>query len=403
MKTLLKKFNLGLLIFLLILFPLGQLSRLPLPWPEVRFYGHEVIIIVLLLNCSMVILLKQFKWQKARLGKPILFFFLIGLFSLLINGRHFLGREVLVGSLYLWRWLAYASIYFLVLQLNKKPLAKVAEYLLFAGVASAVLGLIQYFLFPNAWPLVADQWDPHVGRVMGTFLDPGFTGLIYVLTILLLINRSWGKGNKQLFTIGYLLLAICYLAFLLTYSRSAYLAFLVGIGMISWVKRSGKFFLIVTGVFLVSLLLLPRPHGEGAKLERESTISARFINYQQTWQIIQKYPLLGVGFNLYRYEQRNQGWLGDKWQVSHAAAGADNSFLFVWATTGTFGLVSYLWLWWRMIKLAWRQRQQSWGLILLSSSGAVLIHSLFNNSLFYIWIMIWLWILSGMVEAEPRN
>jgi len=275
--------------------------------------------------------------------------------------------------------------------------------LLFAGVASAVLGLIQYFLFPNAWPLVADQWDPHVGRVMGTFLDPGFTGLIYVLTILLLINRSWGKGNKQLFTIGYLLLAICYLAFLLTYSRSAYLAFLVGIGMISWVKRSGKFFLIVTGVFLVSLLLLPRPHGEGAKLERESTISARFINYQQTWQIIQKYPLLGVGFNLYRYEQRNQGWLGDKWQVSHAAAGADNSFLFVWATTGTFGLVSYLWLWWRMIKLAWRQRQQSWGLILLSSSGAVLIHSLFNNSLFYIWIMIWLWILSGMVEAEPRN
>ncbi|OGD62685.1 hypothetical protein A2160_03905 [Candidatus Beckwithbacteria bacterium RBG_13_42_9] len=400
----LTKLPLLLLKVLLILFPLGQLIRIELPWPEARLYGQDIIIMAIWLWSYMAIGFKKINWIKIHLFRPIIGFLLIGLVSLLVNFHRFSINEVLVGSLYLWRWLAYVGIYLAALTLDKKESGKIEEYLLLAGGVGVTLGLTQYVLFPNAWPLTAGQWDPHVGRIIGTFLDPGFTGLIYVLLISLLLVKVWNKNfqakKNYLF---YGLLIVAYLALLLTYSRSCYVAFVVGLAIFSLVKRAGKFFVITLAIFLVSLTLLPRPQGEGTKLERESTIWSRLENYQQAWQIIKGHPVFGVGFNLYRYEQRNQGFLGAKWEISHAGAGTDNSFLFVWATTGIFGLGIYLWLWWRIILLGWLNRFQNFGLVLLTSSGSVVVHSFFNNSLFYAWVMIWIWILIGLTERGKRK
>lgn len=143
-----------------------------------------------------------------------------------------------------------------------------------------------------------------------------------------------------------------------------------------------KIFLLLS----VTLIILPRaPGGEGVKLERTSSIQARIINWQNSLKIFLDHPLIGVGFNTYRYAQKDYGFLETLvWQKSHAGAGADSSLLFVAATTGIIGLVFYLryiGVWWKLSAIR---------PVLRLSLAALLAHSFFLNSLFYPFLLFWL-------------
>ena len=314
--------------------------------------------------------------------KPVVVFSAIAFFSWLIKIPQHSFQEILIAFLYLWRWLVLAAAYFLF---------RVSwRWLLAFGVIIALIGWCQYLFWPDLRWLAVYGWDDHYYRLTAPFFDPAFTGLILALTLILLTEKYWlGLKSKRL-NICHLLFVICYLALALTYSRSSYLAYLVGMALIARQKKAKKFFAGVIALFLITLLLLPRPSGEGAKLERTSTITARIRNYQQSWQIIKVHPLFGVGFNFYRYAQQDYGFLETDWQENHAGSGADNSFLFVWATTGIFGLLAYLWLIWQMLKIE------------PISTTAVIVHSLFNHSLFYPWVMLWLWLRLGVREYNQE-
>ena len=374
-----------LFLALLVAFPFGQLARLPLNIPSVNIYFHDLIIVLILLTWLGWHLLQKKKIKLPPLIKPILAFTAAAGFSLALAAPQRSPRELLIGSLYLFRWLAYAGLYFVTYDLAKRLNGYQVRGLLAVGVASAVLGLLQYLFLPDTRFLYYSGWDDHYYRLIGTFLDPGFTGIIYVLGLILLVATFWNKFLKKK-PIYYLLFIIYYSALALTYSRSAYLAYLVGMGVIAWKKKAPKFLALILGLFLITLLLLPRPSSEGVHLERKASVTARASSWQKSLEIIKDHPLLGVGFNLYRYAQRDYGFLDQNWQVSHSAAGADNSLLFVLATTGVIGLIAYLWIWSSIIS------DQS--LVIIASFLALLTHSFFNNSLFYPWIMIWMWILA---------
>ena len=166
--------------------------------------------------------------------------------------------------------------------------------------------------------------------------------------------------------------------------------------------------------FAVSIILLPRPLVEGTKLERTSTIAARFSNYEQTFTIIKDNILFGVGFNTLRHAKKDYGFLREEtWQESHAGAGSDSSFLFVWATTGVFGLFTYLFLWWKILTMQqssdsehrWNSEtmRQKPLFIIFPVAVALLVHSFFLNSLFYPWIMLWFWLILGVSHAAANN
>lgn len=390
----------ALLFGYLILFPFGQLTRLPLSLagaPEIHVYLIDLIVAGLVGSWLGWKLVKRSKFILPPLAKPIFFFSLIAFLSLVFNAPLLTNREVVVSSLYLFRWMAYAGIYFVIIDVrkyfNELKWDSISRYLLVVGVAVAVFGLIQYVLWPDLRPLETLAWDPHFYRVVSTFLDPGFTGLILVLTLILLIIIYWQKflKKKSLFTLHYSLFTILYIALALTYSRSSYLAYFVGMGVIAWRKKALKFFLTVLLLGIVTLLVLPRPAGEGGKLGRTYSIEARIENWKHALIIARYHPLVGVGFNAYRFAQKDYGFLEkDEWQVTHAGAGADSSLLFVFATTGILGLFAYLWLWLRIL--------QTKKLIILASAVALLTHSLFLNSLFYPWVMAWMWILVGELE-----
>ncbi|PJE67726.1 hypothetical protein COU95_00825 [Candidatus Shapirobacteria bacterium CG10_big_fil_rev_8_21_14_0_10_40_9] len=391
-----KKIILWLFYAYLILFPLGQLLRIPpqsTELVEVHFFLTDVAV------ASIVVLWLGWKWFKKSkflvppLSKPIFLFVVCCLLSLLVNTSLLSGREEFIAGLYLVRWVVYAGLYFVIYDLTRKIgnwKLEIGNLLIYSGVVAAVFGLLQYIFLPDTRFLEKYGWDPHLYRVIGTFFDPGFLGAILVLTLILIVTLNWDKQslllrnrrNRMLILAG----IIVYFALALTYSRASYLAYLAGMGTIAWFKKSPKFFLTVFLVGVLTVFLLPRPEGEGVRLERESTIKYRIINWEQSLTIAQKNPVFGVGFNAYRYAQRRYGFLKEpEWQLSHAGAGADSSLLFILATTGIVGTSFYLWLWWKILKTG--------DLIILASAFALLVHSTFVNSLLYPWIMAWMWII----------
>lgn len=369
------------LVLIFILFPLGQLERLPLANPQIGLYGHDLVI-MLVLGIWFWGKIKLGKFGKlVKLEKAILVFWLMALISFLLNVPSGKPRETIIALLYLLRWVAYAGLYFVVKEQKFKGL--MFKGLIGAGVAAAILGLLQYFFYPDIRPLTVYGWDPHYYRVVGTYLEPGFAGLIFVLTIILIITRNWANWSNWAY---WALLALCYSAFALTYSRSSYLAYLAGMGLIAYFKKSVKFFLVILGIFIFTLLVLPRPGGEGVKLERQASILSRFQSWQQGFSVFEKKPIFGVGFNFYRSAAGNAAF-------SHAGAGADNSFIFVLATTGIIGLFFYMRLFLKIIK------NKAVSLPILASLMVLIVHSLFNNSLFYPWAMIWFWFLLASYGA----
>ncbi len=382
----------SLFFIFLVLFPFGQLTKIPLTFlnlPEVHLYLTDIFLFLIVSSWLVWRLFnRKKKFQLPPLTKPIFLFTSLAFVSLLVNFFNFKNKELIISSLYLFRWIFYAGLYFVLFDLKKKlkwlNWENIRCFLIIIGSAVGIFGLIQYFLWPNLKALEVLQYDPHFYRVVGTFLDPGFTGIILVFTLLLIIDRWFEEKKKWLI----ILFLVIYSALALTYSRASWLAFFVAMSLLSFYKKSWKLFLLTIGVLVLTWFLIPQPSGEGGKLTRTYTIQARFENIQQATKIIRQKPLLGVGFNTLRYYQRDQGFLSqEEWQINQAGAGIDNSWLFVLATTGAFGFLSYLWLWGKALKESKKK------MIVLVSLLALSAHAFFLNSLFYPWIIAWFWLL----------
>ncbi len=356
---------------LIIAFAFGNLYRFSLFSPEIRISALDIVVF------SMTLL----AWPKAikhlnYLIISILVFFTVGLISLVFAIPVYGFTAVGVGSIYLVRWIVYSLFFASIIQLIK---SKQIVYILYSiGIITAILSLAQYIIFPDIRSLTVAEWDPHYFRVVGTFLDPGFTGLILVFTLIFFTLRR----NKFLWILSYI-------PFALTYSRSSYAAFLVSMAYIAWKVKGWKFFIGVLLLFTFTIYLLPRvPDGEGVKLERTNSIQARIDSWATAWKIFTEHPILGVGFNTYRYAQGAS-------LKSHAGAGSDSSLLFVAATTGLVGFLAYLWYIRRLFLL----RTMNYGL--QATLVAVLVHSVFLNSLFYPAVMAWIALLLSASDSRP--
>jgi len=351
---------LKLLIFsLFLVLPFGQLTRLPIPHPAINIYLHDLIISFILI-CWLTTKPKKLP----SLTKPISLFILTALTSLIIASFRLPFQSILISSLYLIRWSVYTSLYFILTDKNLKlPLKKL---LVISASLLALFGLAQYFFLPDTRFLKTLHWDDHYYRVISTLGDPTFVGIILVLALILLpsLNSPWW------------LYSLFLLPLLLTYSRSSYLSLLAAAITTVILKTKHKIFLIISLFLLITLPFLPRPGGEGVKLERRFSITQKVANYREGIVIFKQSPIFGTGFNTLRFYRNDQ--------TSHAAAGLDSSLLFVLTTTGVIGFLAYL----NLLKHLWQTSD-----ILKISLSALLIHSLFSNSLFYPYTMIWLWAL----------
>ncbi len=321
--------------------------------------------------------------KKDKISKCFLLFSLISLGSLFLTPINLNLNEKLISSLYLLRLLFYFNIYISILWLQEKKIIthrEILKKLSIIGLLLSIIGWMQYFIYPDLRNLYYLGWDPHYKRIFSSFLDPNYFGIVQILNLILIFFLY---GYKKIWSIFALIFT--FLTILFTYSRGSFLALFAGFAYFCLKRSRIKFILLFLLIFIPSLFLLPRPFGIGVRLERVFSIQERILNYKQAWTIIRKNPFLGVGFNTLRYAKKQYGFLQEDWQTNHSGAGFDSSLLFIAATTGIIGLILYLFFLYRIFK--------DENLFTRVSLLTILVHSFTVNSLFYPWVMVWMWVI----------
>lgn len=386
-----KRIHLIIIFLYLVLFPFGQLIRLDIYSSFGRFAVYFTDILVLI--SAGLFLVSKKRVLHSSFGS-ILSFILICVFSLIFSLTVFKPIQIIIGVLYFVRITSYL-VFFLAIwnlvkdRLNLKKL--ILRSLILVGVAVAVFGWIQYFLFPDLRGLVVFGWDDHYFRLVSTFLDPAFTGIIIVFTFLAVLAII--QKRFSLLKIVSLIFLLVTLGF--TYSRSSYLALILGV-LFFVLNSSRKKIAILLIIGLVALLpILPRPAGEGVKLERIYSIFQKLVDYKQGVALVEKSPVFGLGFNNICLGRKI--FLNERNLVSHSCNGLDNSFLFILATTGVVGFLLFLKMIHDFIKTT---SNDIYGRAFLASGVALLIHTMFTNTLFYPWVVGWIVLLGAVSRVK---
>jgi O-antigen ligase len=169
-------------------------------------------------------------------------------------------------------------------------------------------------------------------------------------------------------------LPIAYLALALTYSRATYLSFFIAFTFIAFYKKSLKIFIITLLLVLSTIYFLPRFEGEGTKLERTSSITAKIQNYKEASFLFSKNPIIGYGYNNLFYIRNTDN------PNSHAISGFDGSLMTILVTNGTIGLLLFV--------LGLKKIFIKGDLLVKSLLISLLVHSLFANSFLYPWVLL---------------
>lgn len=164
-----------------------------------------------------------------------------------------------------------------------------------------------------------------------------------------------------------------------------------------------KFIFLLVGAFAVFVLIIsPFFYIENLNLFRVHSSLARLETAQRALEIVPHNPLFGVGFDSYRYAQVHYHVHTAQTKFpAHSDAGVDMSLLFVLATTGIAGLIAYCYLWLRLLAYA-RERKRE-GMVALASSIGLFVNALFINSLFYPTIMLWMWLIFGLLPKKKDD
>ena len=386
----------GIFFLIFVFLPFGQLAKLPLGVVGVSVYLHDFLLLILWL---WLIVFKRDQVFKDKLFKRGLLFVIVAFLSWLVAYFSY-GKASLFNLGYLVRVVLLSGVYFVLpfFDKSKDQILKLVRLSIFWLI---LFGWVQYLFFPDLTMLKYLGWDDHYFRMTGSLLDPNFFGLMVVLGFGLELwqGKSFLKKMLYLISLG------------LTYSRSSWLSFVLmvvcwGVNLLfsktalksfgQRVKQNLKKGFKAAGVFvwlslaLVVFFLLPRPEGEGGDLARTASVISRYRSWDQAVEIFTERPLLGVGFNNYRLAQKDKGYLSQAdWQTNHAGAGADNSYLFVLATTGVLGLIAFGYFlsslspWWLM--------------------APIMVHSLLNNSWFYPWVLVFVFAVSGLDKLQKKD
>lgn len=329
--------------------------------------------------------------------KILVLFWVVGIVGLFFSGN-------LHGGLYLIRFIFYSSSfligYFLVAE-KKIIVSDLFRLFAISGFVFLILGFLQLLILPNFNQLSLLGYDPHQNRLTSTFLDPNFGAAFLVIALVTTVILFLNFNRKEWIIIGFLELV----GLALTFSRSGYLMFLVTFGLFGILKEKKMLFLITP--ILIAALLVPQISARIlGGLTLDSSSASRIESWQNGLFIFYKNPVLGVGFdnlrdvfsryNLFETFSENGG---------NAGAGVDSSLIFVLATTGLVGFLTFIWFWFKILKTTFLGKISKsnslvlWGCLLIGLQ----IDSQFINSLFYPPIMLMIYLASGSLVATKSS
>jgi O-antigen ligase len=402
----------------LALLALANLGRIPL----LDLGEREAPILINDLAVMAVIGVAAASWSRARSLKlddvalAALTFAGVGALSAVSAIPRF-GLTVfeLVASLaYLARWLTYFVLYLVVINSLRREEVfatwRVAEWVL---LALAAFGIVQAIFLPDFALMVYPEsrayfdWDPQRHRLVSTVLDPNLAAFMFVIGLLLFVARM-ANGIAVPLWKPLLLMA----ALVMTLSRSGMLAFIVGLGVIVWTRGiTQKMMRFGVAIGLLGLAALPKLITTLVDYSRigvtDASALARVISWQRAIVTFLESPWFGVGFNTYGYVQERRGFE----RFGAGAYSAEGGLLFIAVMTGIVGVavfIAMLWLVLRRCRRGWtdpRSTPEERGLLIGTAAAtvAMLVHSLFANSLLLPFVLELVWVLWGMTFLITRR
>lgn len=285
-----------LVILLLPLTLLGQLLRFE-PVGGIGIFPHDFVILaiglLLLTNTNgRNQLLKIFHSLKTN------WLWLLGWTLLTCSMQIILFGESPILLLYVFRTTYYLFFLFWFFRYFRSMDPRtITLYWMSAGLFGMItLGL--YLSFPDLRLLKSLGWDDHYFRAVGSLLDPNFTGLVLVISIVNLIRLFSFSLQKKSF-VRYCLLSFFVILLGLTFSRSSWLALFFGLMLMTiplflkhrwnfWQTQTTKLVVFSLLVLSATIVLAPKPGGEGVNLTRSVSISAR---QQHDQSLMSKTPM----------------------------------------------------------------------------------------------------------------
>lgn len=378
------------------LFSLGQLARIVLT-PTIAIYGHDIVVVIgcvgicLTFGTQILKNISKLNPKNFILESLLVIWIVVGLIVATMQ-----NQNSATALLYLSRLLAYSFFIWGSMQLSfwqKLPRAllglntkRLSFFLI--GLVITYFGFLQYVLIPDTRFLGILGWDNHYYRLIGTQLDPAFTGMLLVLTLIL------GLGIKKLAWLKWLLILLITLAIALTFSRASYLALAFGVGFwgikTGWRRKQISSALLVIPLLLLFLPFLPKPGGEGVNLVRTATITSRVANSQQNLLYVQPYQwLIGRGLFIYQPD------LNVFTQEENHARLPDNIVVLLINSIGLGGCLL-------VAAIVYQRRQHFMQLSTTAQASliAALVHAQFNNTLLqpFVWLFLW-----GILFSEDKS
>ncbi len=373
--------------------------------------------------------LKEWSNEDA-FAMPAVALLLVGTLSLFTLADPSFARD----SLRAYRWVIIEPVlfYFLITEIisTRRGLWRIADFFVAAAVVVAFIGLGQYVLGSNTLDVQG------VSRVYGVYQHPNnlalYLGRVLPFAACIGLFLPWG-WRKAL----YLLAAIpLTLTTFLTYSRGAYMAVVVAIGVtvvVGYVWRSrhreddpvqrarwvliGSSALTLLGLLVILIAaLLPN-------------LPARFLNlgsgvlrvelWRSSLHMLADHPIFGVGPDQF-LNQFQAHYMTPAEQLESYTAHPHNLILDYWLSLGIIGLLILLWLLWRYFREALVKvrsfapgldHDPSTGLQqalagraitlgLFASMSDFLLHGLVDNSYFLMDLAMIFWMCCGLLQLE---
>ncbi len=352
---------------------------------------HVLDVCVAFLSISIVCKRIQSQRKLDELEKAMIVWFGIACMSLGLASTRYSTGDIVTGGLYLVRLVAYVPLVWLFQETRTRKKTFEAFFTV-SALGTVALGYVQYGLYPDLRNLYWAGWDEHLYRFFGTQLDPNFMGAllcVYALWFGMLIQRITKTQNiksryrKILYSLLIMSIVLSTLGIILTFSRGAYLmASVITFLVVKAYKPAYLKYASIIAPFIIGGIILVAGASEGTKLLRTASIHARLREYAEAYELFIQRPILGHGYNMYRYVATENGFVSPAtWRIDHAGAGVPQSYLFILVTTGIVGGVAGLRVLWLLYgRIAHNTLMRS----LCIGLG---VHALTENSLVYPYIL----------------
>jgi O-antigen ligase len=393
---------------------LGQVGKIPLVSTEIK--SATLLLSDLLAGVLIAWLFASVLVAgRIRLDRPVVLFvgfvavnaLAIGVAAIRFN---LTLAQVAFSSLYLIRWSLYAALYVFALtalrpaaapRLIRATAAVCGAFAAFGVVQSIFLPNFAFIVYPDATPYI--DWDLQGNRLVATFLDPNFAGAFIMFG--LFYTHAQAADRKP----SYPLLALFWVALILTLSRSSIIASLLGLGLLTFRTRSFRKLFIPLAAFAVMATLLADRLLQFAAAYNKLTLLdasalARLGDWLLAWRVFADNPVIGVGYNTFGIVRAAYGSAAS----GNMAFGSDGGILYMAAVSGIVGVALLGAVLWRLTTLGWRtyrtrtlpQPVRVLGLTLHAWIPSLVVHSAASNSIFYPFIIGLLFLLGGVCARQ---